>query len=351
MIVDIEPYIIGKEETVREALRKINKLGVNNAVLFVVDALGIMEGTVTDGDIRRGLINDVKLENTIEHVVNKNFYSIKRNAFDFDYIKEAKSKGIFILPNLSDEGRILGISNLENFKVSLPLHAVIMAGGKGERLLPLTKDTPKPMLKVGDTPILEHNINRLISYGIKHIHISINYLGNIIQEYFGDGSSKGINIEYIKEDKPLGTFGSMSMISEFSYDNVLLMNSDILTNIDFEDMYNNYKNSAASMCAASIPYNVKVPYGIMQTNDKDEVTGLVEKPTYTHYANAGIYMLNKKLLSGIPENTFYNTTDLMQELINNSKGLIHYPIRSYWLDIGKYEDFARAQQDFKHINF
>ena len=207
------------------------------------------------------------------------------------------------------------------------------------------------MLKVGEKPIIEINIDRLIRFGFKKFYISVRYLSERIIEHLGDGSSKNISITYLHETEPLGTIGACSRIKDLAEEHLLVMNSDILTNVDFEDLYYSYKNSKSLMCAASIPFNVKVPYGIMQTNGKNEVTGLVEKPTYTYYANAGIYLLNKTLLSTIPQDTFYNATDIMQELIDKSGGLVHYPILGYWLDIGKYEDFARAQQDYKHISF
>ena len=316
----INSHFISSIAIARDALRQLDELPDSTTrLLFVLEGKKLI-GTLTDGDIRRGLLNNREISEGVSLYMNQSFKRLRKEDVNPESLAKFRSQDIWMLPVLNVQGEIEQVINLKEVQTIIPAAALLMAGGRGERLRPLTDALPKPMLTVGDKPILEINIDRLIHYGFKNFYISVRYLSEKIIEYFGE-------------------------------DHLLVMNADLLTNIDFEDMYNNYKNSAAAMCAASIPYNVKVPYGIMQTNDKDEVTGLVEKPTYTHYANAGIYLLNKKLLSGIPENTFYNTTDLMQELINNSKGLIHYPIRSYWLDIGKYEDFARAQQDFKHINF
>ncbi len=149
----------------------------------------------------------------------------------------------------------------------------------------------------------------------------------------------------------MGTFGACALISDFEFDELIVMNADILTNIDFEDFYNFYKKNNAVMCAASIPYNVRIPYGILQTDGKDFVTSLIEKPSYTYYANAGIYIVHKSLIKNIPQKKIYNATDLMSQLIKEKQKLVNYPILQYWLDVGRYEDYIRAQQDFLHINF
>ena len=178
-----------------------------------------------------------------------------------------------------------------------------MAGG--ERLRPLTDLTPKPMLLLGGKPIIEYNIDRLISFGIEKIYISVKYLGQQIVDYFGDGSSKGITIEYIWEDQSLGTAGALSLVNKFNTDYILLMNSDLFTNADFEDLYLNVLENNALMGVATIPYTTKVPYGIF-TVDQNQITALKEKPIFTNYANAGIYILNRRILDKIPLNTYFN---------------------------------------------
>ncbi len=253
------------------------------------------------------------------------------------------------MPTVDAEGVIRSIINLNEIKTILPLHAIIMAGGKGERLLPLTKAIPKPMLKVGDKPIIEHNIDQLKSYGIQHYHIGVNYLGHVISDYFKDGSHKGINIQYVIEDKPMGTLGCVSMVSEFREEDLLIMNSDLLTNIDFADFYKEFKDQDADMAVATIPYHIDLPYAIMELNGA-KVTAFKEKPRYTYFANAGIYLIKKSFAGLIPKDTFYNATDLMSLLIEREKKLINYPIIGYWLDIGKPEDFARAQKDILHLH-
>lgn len=224
-----------------------------------------------------------------------------------------------------------------------------MAGGKGTRLMPLTKDTPKPLLKVGDKPIIEHNIDRLANFGIDQQFISIKHLGHLIKDYFGNGENKSINIKYITEEKPLGTIGAISTVQEtLLHDVQLVMNSDILTNINYEEFYTEFINEEADFAVATIPYEVKIPYAVLVTEGKN-ITNFKEKPTYTYYSNAGIYLMKKDIIKLIPKNKFYNTTDLMEDLIRRGKKVISFPILDYWLDVGKHDDYQKAQEDIKHL--
>lgn len=344
-----DQYIIRNDITIRNALERINQLGDPDAVLFVIDHEGVLKGSLTDGDIRRGLLSDVGLNEPVEQIVNTHFHRVNEGKIDDQYIKECLKKNIYVLPNLDASGKITGFIDLHNYHKELPVHAVIMAGGRGERLMPLTRDLPKPMLAVGKKPIIEHNIDRLIKFGISDIHISINYLGEKISSYFGDGSAKNCRISYIQEEMPLGTLGSVVLASDYRHEHLLVMNSDLLTNIDFSDFYNEFISRGADMAVATIPYHVDLPYAIMEI-DTDTVVSLREKPRYTYFANAGIYLLKKECLSLVPQNTFYNATDLMDALIKENKKLINYPILGYWLDIGKHEDFTKAQTDIQHLN-
>jgi NDP-sugar pyrophosphorylase family protein len=209
---------------------------------------------------------------------------------------------------------------------------------------------PKPLLKVGNKPIIEHNIDRLIQFGVKHIHISINYKGDMIREYFGNGSGKGIDIQYICEEKPLGTIGSMALVDRFEKDELLLLNSDLLTNIDFSDFYKLFSSTGAEMGVATVPHHVDLPYAIMEL-DENRVISLQEKPRYTYFANAGIYLIKADLLQYILKDHFFNATDLMEKVIQGNKKLISYPILGYWLDIGRMNDYVKAQEDIQHLRF
>lgn len=338
--------LIHNDASIVEAMKRISKVP-ESLTLFVVDDFGCMLGTLTDGDIRRGFINGLGLIDSVEKFMMKSFYKMN-NGFSVSDFKVARDRGIRLLPVLNDNGQIEKVYDLKKRKSILPLEAMIMAGGRGERLRPLTDLTPKPMLPLGNKPIIEHNIDRLISYGIEKIYISVKYLGEQIEEYFGDGSSKGIQIEYIWEDLPLGTAGALSLVEKFNTEHILLMNSDLFTDADFEDLYLNTISQKADMGVATVPYTTKVPFGIFTTNE-NKVTGLKEKPVYTNYANAGIYILNKSVLNKIPRNTFYNITDLMEQLLNENQTVIHNPIVGYWIDIGQHQDYKNAQEIVKHI--
>src|SRR5690606_36251925 len=229
--------------------------------------------------------------------------------------------------------------------------ALLMAGGEGKRLRPLTEKTPKPLLKIGEKPIIEYNIDRLRNVGIKNVNISVNYLAEQLVEYFGDGSERGLNIKYVHEDKPLGTIGSILLVDNFDHEDIIVMNSDLLTNIDYADFFKTFKASDADMAVAATSYHVDVPYAVLEVNDKNVVKSLREKPRYTYFSNAGIYIMKKQLLKMIPPNQFFDITHLMDRVIEMKLKLITYPINGYWLDIGKHEDFKKAQEDVKHIKF
>lgn len=228
------------------------------------------------------------------------------------------------------------------------LDVVIMAGGEGKRLMPLTKHTPKPLLKVGNKPIIEYSTDLLASYGIKHITITVNYLSEQIITYFKENNKHRIDFTYVKEDKPLGTIGPLKLIKNFKSDFILIINADLLTNVDLNEIFNNLLSKEGDALMATVPYKVDVPHGVVETK-AGYVIDLKEKPSYTFYSNAGIYIFKKEYLDFIPENTFFNATDLIEVLLAKGKKIINYPILNYWLDIGKHEDFEKAQEDIKHL--
>jgi len=339
-------YTIHQQASCIEALKKLDQ-EKSNQTLFVLDEMERLIGTVTDGDVRRGLIKGLNLETQIAEFCYPNF-SFINGKIDVANIHRLKKKGIKVLPKLNSLGQIEKVYDLAKLNSILPLHAVIMAGGKGERLRPLTEKIPKPMLPLGDKPIIEHNIDRLISFGIETITISVRYLSEQIINYFGNGSSKGISINYIEEDAPLGTIGCLGQIKQIKHDTILVLNSDVFTNIDFEDFYLTFEKENADMAVASIPYSVDIPYAIMELNDNN-ITSFKEKPKNTYYANAGIYLIKKESLIHIPKNSFFNATDLMDAIMANAGKLIHSPITGYWIDIGKHDDYNKAKEIIKHL--
>ncbi len=346
-------HIVRKDASAREALQLLDYLGeAESKTLFVLEDNKLI-GTLTDGDIRRGLLRGLEISASVLDFMNKNFKSLLKEEVRPDVLSGYRENEIWLLPVVNEGKEIQQIIDLKNVRTVIPATAVIIAGGRGERLRPLTDAVPKPMLKVGKKPIIEINIDRLINFGIRQFYISVGYLAEKIIDYLGDGSSKGVQIRYLHDvpGTPLGTLGACSMIEQVDHDQLLIMNSDILTNINFEDFYDYYTSNKAVMCAASIPYKVQLPYGIMQADEGSNIMGLTEKPMYTYYANAGIYLVHKNLLPLVPKGRIYNATDLMQHLIDTDQKLVHYPILQYWLDIGKYEDYIRAQEDIKHISY
>ncbi|MGZ6554831.1 MAG: nucleotidyltransferase family protein, partial [Bacteroidia bacterium] len=300
---------------------------------------------------RRGFIRNLNFEDSILAFIQKNPISIIRKNYTLKELEDYRRKNYRIIPILDEEGVIVDLLNFRIQQTIIPTDVVLMAGGEGKRLMPLTEKTPKPLLKVGDKPIIEYNIDRLLHFGIKNIWLSINYLGDQLVDYFGDGNGKNARISYVKEHKPLGTIGSLLLVDQFEHDDILVMNSDLLTNIDFADFYSTFKEADADMAVAATSYHVDVPYAVLEVDGKNLATSLKEKPRYTYYSNAGIYFLKKHLLEMIPRNQFYNITDLMEAILACGKKLVTYPITGYWLDIGNPEDFKQAQEDIKHLKF
>jgi NDP-sugar pyrophosphorylase family protein len=273
---------------------------------------------------------------------------LNEHEIDLDKVVEYRKKDLKILPIINQQRKVVDLLNFNKVHTLLPIDAVIMAGGKGTRLLPLTQEKPKPMLEVGNKPILAYNLERLQKFGIRNITITVNYLKEQIEEYVDKLPKSGNRITCITENQPLGTIGALSLIENWQNDYILLTNSDLLTNIDYEDFFLEFIKSGADMMVASLPYHIKVPYAILET-DRNKIKAFKEKPEYTYYANTGIYLFKKELLSFIPKNSFFNATDLMEGVIENNKMLCYYPMLNYWLDIGKHDDFKKAQEDIKHL--
>ena len=348
MILENNTHLIFKSLTVRDALNKLEEV-VEPKVLFVIDDKHRLVGSVSDGDLRRALINGLSIDSVLPDVMNSSPAYLLQGENFFQQLEEFRKRKITLIPILDQNKVVLDLVDFKKLKSLLPISALIMAGGLGSRLGDLTKDTPKPLLKVGEKPIIEHNKDRLIQFGVREIFISVKYLGEQIEKYFGDGSSKGITIKYIKEEEPRGTIGALSQVDEIANDHILVMNSDLLTNIDFEDFYKFHIQSNSEMSVASIPYEIKIPYAVLEM-EQDFIKGFQEKPTYTYMSNAGIYLLNTSNIEFIPNAGRFDATDFIDFLIKNQKKISAFPLYCYWLDIGKPKDFEKAQFDIKNLH-
>lgn len=341
-------YIIHQDKTLLEALSQINRIGSGPLVLFVVDDDQRMQGTLTDGDSRRALIAGASVNDKAKVVMHRNFnFMTVKSIENVSEIKRQKELRMKLVPILDEEHHIVDIINLEKYKTRLPVDAVLMAGGKGERLRPLTEKTPKPLLLVGDKAIIDHNVDRLISYGIQHINVTVNYLKEQIEDHYSEPRN-GVKIETVREPSFLGTIGSVKFVSKFYNDTILIMNSDLFTNIDYEDFFLHFQQYDAEMSVAAIPYNVSIPYGILDLDGRN-IQGLLEKPKYTYYANAGIYLIKRRALDEIPNDEFFNATDLIEKLIKKGKRVIRYPLNGTWIDIGNPQEFQKANDLVRHL--
>lgn len=346
----MKDHLINQEITLLEALSRINSVAPEPLVLFVLDEENRMVGTLTDGDSRRALIAGASVNDRVSKIMHRDFNYMK--VEDIDDVKEIKRQRdlkMRLVPVLDAEKHIVEIINLEKYNSRLPFDAVLMAGGKGERLRPLTLETPKPLLRVGDKCIIDHNIDRLISYGVKHISVTVNYLKEQIEEHFAEPREE-VQVRTVREPKFLGTIGSIKFVENFYNDTVLVMNSDLFTNINYEDFYLHFREHDADMSVAAVPYSVQVPYGIFKIEERRNITGLVEKPTYDYYANAGIYLIKKSALDLIPEDTFFNATDLIEALIASGRKVIRFPLNGTWIDIGNPQEYKRANELVNHMH-
>lgn len=343
---NINELLISPDTNIREALEIIDQTA--KQIVLVVDDDRILLGTVTDGDIRRGIIRGLDLEKSVTEIMNNDFYFLHFNTPKEEILAKFKQKTFHQIPLLDDEGRVKDLALLneiikENKKENT---VVLMVGGLGTRLRPLTDKTPKPLLEIGDKPILETIIEQFKSYGFVNFILCTNYKEMQIKSYFGDGSKLDINIDYVSEEKRLGTAGALSLIRKKIDKPFFVMNGDLLTRLNFDTMMKYHNEDGYVMTIGSREYNYQIPYGVVNI-DNQEVYNLVEKPSHSVFVNAGVYILEPELLDRIPHNEFYDMTDLINELIDENKSVGAFPIREYWADIGQHEDFKKANDEYR----
>jgi len=327
------------------------KLTVNSTIkeALVLDDENHLLGTLSDGDVRRGLLKGLTLDDSIETIIFKNSTVCSINDSREDILKIAVAKKIYCIPIVDEKGVIVGIEEVDDLlkPASFSNRVVLMAGGLGTRLRPLTDDIPKPLLQVGDKPILETIINGFAKYGFTNIVLSVSYKAEMIEAHFGDGSKFAVNIEYVHEDKRMGTAGALSLMQEKLSEPFFVMNGDLLTNINFEHMLEYHLSNDAIATMGVREYDFQVPYGVVNVEGHN-ILSIDEKPVHNFFVSGGVYVLSPDVLEMIPD-TYYDMPTLFEKLIEEKKKSVSFPIREYWLDIGQMSDFHRANAEYHGV--
>ncbi len=345
----LDKHIISADATVLDALDRLNRLSGSSMTLFVTAEDGRLAGTLTDGDVRRALLRGVSLDAPVSHAVNRNFKWLGADApadARVGELRRMRRGGIDMVPVVDAAGCVTEIIDLRVTNTRLPLRALLMAGGKGERLRPLTLDCPKPLLQIEGKAIIDYNVEALAACGIDDITVATGYLAEKIYSHFEEAVA-GVRVKCVRETHPLGTIGAATMLPRKTSGATLVMNSDLITTISFEELYLRHCETGADITVAVIPYQVAVPFAILNF-DGDRVVGLEEKPSYSYYANAGIYIINNTVLDSLAPDTRTDATDLIEATIARGGRVAHYPIKGLWIDVGSPVDFRHAAELLQH---
>ena len=344
-MTEFEKSLLPSTVTVQEAMGVIDSSA--GKIALVIDPERRLLGTITDGDIRRGILAGVRLEDNVLGVMNAKPRTARVGGDQVHLLNLMRREQVRHLPLLDERGTVVGLHTLAEL---LTIEArsnwvVLMAGGEGQRLRPITEDLPKPMIRVGPKPILETIIDRFTSAGFQKFFLCVNYKSHVIEQHFGDGSKHGIEIQYIRETKPLGTAGPLSLLPGKPDAPLIVMNGDILTDVDFAALFDFHaeQHAKGTMCVRE--YRAQVPYGVVDADDS-RLNGIEEKPWHTHFVNAGIYVLEPDALDLVPADTTFTMPNLFEALLDKNQPCAVFPIKEYWLDIGRHDDLERAKLDF-----
>ncbi len=340
--------LVAESASIHEIIERMDASSMQ--IVLVVDGEGRLLGTVTDGDIRRGILKGISLQDRAQKIMNTSPTVAREDEDRTHILASMQSRQLHRIPVLDATGRVVGVEFMEDL---IQPHekenwVVLMAGGLGSRLRPLTTDCPKPMLKVGNKPLLETIIENFIEYGFHQFYISVNYMAEVVKEYFGDGAAWGIQIRYLEEDQRLGTAGALSLLPARPSLPILVMNGDVLTKVNFRQMleFHREHNAQGTMCVRE--YDFQVPYGVVNI-ENHRITGIDEKPIHRFFVNAGIYVLEPEALDLIPAGSFFDMPSLFETLISRQCEAAVFPIREYWLDIGQMVDYDRANGEFARV--
>jgi dTDP-glucose pyrophosphorylase len=341
----LESFLIGGETSVRDAIAVIDRGAVRLAL--VVDGAGTLLGTVTDGDIRRGLLTGRNLEDRIEELMHRNFRFLGPDGTKDDALKLMQTESLHQIPVIDADGRLLDLFLLDEIlrPTSLPNWVVLMAGGEGKRLYPVTETIPKPMVRIGDRPLLQIILERCIEAGFAKVFISVNYRRSQILEHFEDGVKWGIDIEYLEESEPLGTAGALALLPTKPAHPVVIINGDVLTRVDLPALLRFHSENRAALTMCVRAHDTQIPFGVVQT-DGIRFVGLEEKPVLTHYVNSGIYVVNPSILEELSSVGSIDMTELIDQAMGSGHSVAVFPIHEYWLDVGSTASLEQAQGDW-----
>jgi dTDP-glucose pyrophosphorylase len=336
--------VVSPTASIREALEAITKN--SRQAVVVVEPDGRLAGLVTDGDLRRAILRGVSLDASIPQAMNPRPTVAAATIDRGEGLALMRARGIRHLPLIDGAGRVVDVLLLEDLLDSgrVPNHAVLMAGGDGKRLRPLTDSIPKPLLRVGGKPILEVLMERLRAAGVRSFHITVRHRSEMIEEHFGDGSRYDVSIRYIREAEPLGTAGALTLLGETPRDPFFLVNGDILTKCDFRGMLAFHQRTGAEVTVGTVRQQIDLQYGVVEV-EGDHLTTLSEKPRLDLRINGGIYVIEPSVLARIPRGRVFDATDLIRLLLEQRGHVAAFPIRDYWLDVGRLDDFHKADRD------
>lgn len=332
------------ESSIKDTLGVMDKAALQIALVVSDDQ--VLLGTVTDGDIRRGLLKGFSLDATIDKVMNQNpTVGLTQEKFLL-WQKRMTKHQLRHLPIVDESKHIVGLFYQKKTPSPLPNAIVLMLGGMGTRLRPLTENIPKPMLPVGNQPILETIVRHIAEQGFEEFYFCINYLGQQIRDYFGNGEQFGVQIHYVEETERMGTAGALSLLPEKLTEPFIVMNGDLLTKVDLKALLKFHQDNRDTISACMREYSQQVPYGVIEM-DGHQINQLVEKPIYRYFVNAGIYAISPEALDLMPANTFYDMTSLIEKAMAEHKTVGGFPLTEYWMDIGQMPDYHQAQADYE----
>lgn len=340
--------LVPPETSIRDAILVLDKS--SKQIVLVVDGNHRLLGTVTDGDIRRSILKGMSLDDSIQGIMNPDPTVAIMDEGREIILAAMQSNGLHHIPLVDENRRVIGLETLDELIQPRAREnwVVLMAGGLGSRLRPLTDECPKPMLKVGNKPLLETILENFIAYGFHKFYISVNYMADVVKSYFGDGSRWGVDICYLHEDQRLGTAGALSMLPKKPAESLLVMNGDLLTKVNFKQLldFHSGHQAQATMCVRE--YDFQVPYGVVKI-DGHRIISIDEKPIQRFFVNAGIYVLEPDVLNLISSNAYFDMPTLFEQLIGSKKETAVFPIREYWLDVGQLADYDRANGEYRDI--